>query len=159
MAAAGIGAPSGTPGVEPSSLNMLNMTMSTRSLTHALNVHYERWEAVHYTTKDGTQKKKKDFVSRSVPFSEFKAELSAYWPKFILHHNDAKWHDDDFIALKARLPRGHAALVIDYAENYTHEPHFENQSKYFSQVSYGLHLTPTPIPTPTLALALALTLT
>ena len=159
MAAARIGAPSGTPGVEPSSLNMLNMTMSTRSLTHALNVHYERWEAVHYTTKDGTQKKKKDFVSRSVPFSEFKAELSAYWPKFILHHNDAKWHDDDFIALKARLPRGHAALVIDYAENYTHEPHFENQSKYFSQVSYGLHLTPTPTPTLTLALALALTLT
>ena len=110
------------------------MTMSTSSLTLALNIHFERWEAVSYTTKDGTSKKKKDFVSRSVPFSEFKAELAAYWPKFILHHNDAKWHDDDFIALKARLPRGHAALVIDYAENYTHEPHFEHQSKYFSQV-------------------------
>ena len=29
---------------------------------------------------------------------------------------------DDFIAMKNKLPLGHAALVIDYAENYTHEP-------------------------------------
>lgn len=51
-----------------------------------------------------------------------------------MHHNDAKWHDDDFLALKNKLPLGKAALVIDYAENYSHEPRFEHQSKYFSQV-------------------------
>ena len=38
------------------------------------------------------------------------------------------------MALKNKLPRGRAALVIDYAQNYSHEPRFEHQSKYFSQV-------------------------
>lgn len=77
---------------------------------------------------------KKDFVSRRVHFSEFLKQLKEYWPKFIAHHNDAKWHDDDFIALKTSLPLGHVGLVIDYAENYSHQPRFEHQSKYFSQV-------------------------
>lgn len=57
-----------------------------------------------------------------------------YWPKFIAHHNDAKWLDDDFVALKLNLRRGHVAFVIDFAENYAHKPKFEHQSKYFTQV-------------------------
>lgn len=77
---------------------------------------------------------KKDFVSRTVSFSSFKSELQKYWPKFIAHHNDAKWHDNDFIALKNKLRQGKVGLVIDYSENYSHEPRFEHQSKYFSQV-------------------------
>lgn len=100
----------------------------------ALSVKYESYEKIDYTTKDGTVKSKKDFISKVVPFSEFKQALVDYWPKFIAHHNDAKWHDDDFIAMKSKLPRGAAVIVIDYAENYSHEPHFEHQSKYFSQV-------------------------
>ena len=104
----------------------------------ALHVKYESYEKVGYVTKDGVQKKKKDFVSVSVPFSVpfsvFQKNFSDYWPKYIAHHNAARWLDSDFIALKDKLPRGHVALVIDYAENYAHEPHFEHQSKYFSQV-------------------------
>lgn len=100
----------------------------------ALSVKYESYEKVPYVTKDGTQKVKKDFVSKQVPFSEFKEELSKYWPKFIAHHNDAKWHDNDFIAMKLKLPRGRCVIVIDYSENFSHEPRFEHQSKYFSQV-------------------------
>jgi hypothetical protein len=46
----------------------------------------------------------------------------------------SRWHDNDFVAIKTKLPRGRAAAVIDYAENYSHEPRFEHQSKYFSQV-------------------------
>lgn len=46
----------------------------------------------------------------------------------------SRWHDNDFVAIKTKLPRGRAALVIDYAENYAHEPCFEHQSKHFSQV-------------------------
>ena len=99
----------------------------------ALHVKYESYEQVGYVTKDGTQKKKKDFVSKCVPFSEFKEDFCGYWPKYICHHNSAAWHDNDFLALKNKLPRGRAAIVIDYAENYPHEPHFEHQSKYFSQ--------------------------
>ena len=100
----------------------------------ALTVHYESYEKLPYFTKDGTRKEKKDFCSVDVPFSKFKEELEKYWPKFIAHHNDAKWHDDDFTALKNKLPRGRVGIVIDYAENYSHEPRFEHQSKYFSQV-------------------------
>ena len=100
----------------------------------ACSVHYESYQKLPYTTKDGTTKEKKDFVSVTVPFSTFKSQVEEYFPKFIAHHNDAKWHDDDFIAIKMKLPRHHAAWVIDYAENYAHQPRFEHQSKYFSQV-------------------------
>lgn len=73
-------------------------------------------------------------MSKRVDFSEFLKDFKAYWPKFIAHHNDAKWHDDDFVSLRTLLPPRHVALVIDYAENYSHQPRFEHQSKYFSQV-------------------------
>lgn len=99
----------------------------------ALSVHYESYEKILYRTKDGTEKERKDFVSKEVPFSEFKSSFAEYWPKFIAH-NDAKWHDNDFAALKSKLPRHMAGLVIDYAENYSHQPRFEHQSKYFCQV-------------------------
>lgn len=77
---------------------------------------------------------KKDFVAKELPFSEFRKEFKTYWPKFIAHHNDAKWLDDDFVSIRTKLPLGHVALVIDFAENYSHEPRFEHQSKYFTQV-------------------------
>lgn len=76
---------------------------------------------------------KKDFKSVEVPFSQFKDDFVDYWPKFIAHHNDAHWHDADFNSLKDNLPEGSAALVIDFAENYAHEPRIEHQSKYFAQ--------------------------
>ena len=100
----------------------------------ALQVKFELYEKVSYVTKDGQTKEKKDFVSASLPYSQFEAKLKEYWPKFILHHNDAKWQDDDFAALMRRLERGCVGAVIDFAENYSHEPRFEHQSKYFSQV-------------------------
>lgn len=133
--------------------------------TLGLQVHFESFQKIFYTTKDGTEKVdlspvlpystrdatfvrhhicmqvKKDFVSTQMPFSKFRQHLDEYWPKFIAHHNDAKWHDDDFVALKTNLRRGHVAFVIDFAENYSHEPRFEHQSKYFSQV----HTTVLPV--------------
>lgn len=102
--------------------------------SEALQVKFESYDKIKYTTKDGTDKDRKDFVSRQLPFSQFKSELMEYWPKFLAHHNDAKWHDDDFASIKARLRCGHVAAVIDFAENYSHQPRFEHQSKYFSQV-------------------------
>lgn len=99
----------------------------------AANLKFERYEKVEYRCKDGTVKVKKDFKSVEVPFSEFRADFVKYWPKFIAHHNDAYWHDTDFSSLKEKLPRGNAGVVIDFAENYSHEPRIEHQSKYFSQ--------------------------
>lgn len=99
----------------------------------AAKVKFERYEKISYTCKDGTVKERKDFCSAELSFSEFRADFIKYWPKFIAHHNDARWHDDDFATLKSQLPLGFAGLVIDFAENYTHEPRIEHQSKYFSQ--------------------------
>ncbi|KAL3905725.1 MAG: hypothetical protein SGPRY_010817, partial [Prymnesium sp.] len=64
----------------------------------------------------------------------FKEKLAEYRPKFVDHYNNAKWHDEDFISMKVKLPRGHIVLVIDFAENYTNQPKCEHQSKYFSQI-------------------------
>ena len=68
-----------------------------------------------------------------MPISTFVGELQKYWPKFIAHHNDAKWLDDDWLAMKRDLPCGHVVAVIDFAQNYAHEPRFEHQSNFFSQ--------------------------
>lgn len=106
----------------------------TSSFASAEQIKYERYQKVTYFCKDGTPKEKKDFVSVTVPFGELEKELREFWPQFIAHHNDAKWHDDDFASMRTMLQRGHVCIVIDFAENYTHEARFENQSKYFSQV-------------------------
>lgn len=44
----------------------------------ALSLKVEMYEKQAYTTKDGTTKEKKDFVSRVLPFSTFKEELGKY---------------------------------------------------------------------------------
>lgn len=49
-------------------------------------------------------------------------------------HIDAKWVDDDFVALESNVKCGHVAFVIYFVENYYHKPKFEHQSKYLSQV-------------------------
>jgi hypothetical protein len=69
----------------------------------------------------------------SVPISTFVNELEKYWPKFIAHHNDAKWLDDDWLSMKRDMPRTCCVAVIDFAQNYAHEPRFEHQSNFFSQ--------------------------
>jgi hypothetical protein len=100
----------------------------------AEQINYERYQKVQYRCKDGTEKEKKDFVAVKVPYSEWEKELRDFWPVYIAHHNDAKWHDDDFASMRTKLPINMIAVVIDFAQNYSHEPRFENQSKYFSQV-------------------------
>ena len=76
------------------------MLQGTTHPRGAATVKFESYEKVEYTCKDGTVKEKKDFKSVEMPFSKFKPELVKYWPKFIQHHNDARWHDDDFTAQK-----------------------------------------------------------
>jgi hypothetical protein len=99
-----------------------------------MQLHYEKYEKLTYRCKDGTEKEKKDFVTVHVTLKDWLEELRKFWPKFIGHHNSAKWHDDDFAAMRTKLRRRMVCAVIDYAQNYAHEPRYENQSKYFSQV-------------------------
>ena len=62
----------------------------------ACSIRYEKYTKITYVTKDGTVKEKKDFrTTEPLPISEFISDLRSYWPKFIAHHNDAKWLDTD----------------------------------------------------------------
>ena len=100
----------------------------------AIGITYETYSKIDYIDRHGVTKTKKDFrTAERVPISQFVAEMKAYWPKFIAHHNDAKWLDNDWTAMKQQLPRGSVVAVMDFAENYAHEPRYEHQSKYFSQ--------------------------
>ena len=58
--------------------------------------------------------------------------MCEYAPKFLWHHELAKWQDADWAELKQYFPRGTVVAVIDYAENYTHSPRMEHQSKWVS---------------------------
>ena len=100
----------------------------------AIGIRYEKYTKIEYLDRHGAVKVKKDFrTTESVPISEFVKEVQGYWPKLIAHHNDAKWLDEDWLAMKKQLPRGSCVAVMDFAENYAHEPRYEHQSKYFSQ--------------------------
>jgi hypothetical protein len=100
----------------------------------AIGIKYEQYTKIEYIDRHGATKVKKDFrTSEAVPISQFVSEVRGYWPKFIAHHNDAKWLDEDWTAMKKQLPRGSVVAVMDFSENYAHEPRYEHQSKYFSQ--------------------------
>lgn len=105
-----------------------------RVLVPLPQVKYEKWSEICYVCKDGTQKTKKDFVEVNQSFTEWQKEMEEYWASFIKHHNDARWHDDDFVHLRTMLGPGQVGAVIDFAQNYSHEPRFEHVSQYFSQV-------------------------
>ena len=47
----------------------------------ALKVKYEAWEKITYTTKDGTVKVKKDFVSKEVPSRSNQIVISKVAPR------------------------------------------------------------------------------
>ena len=68
----------------------------------ALSVHYERFQKVEYALKNGKVRDRKDFVKCTVPISVLLDDMKEYWPKFICHHNDAKWQDKDWDAMKTR---------------------------------------------------------
>ena len=100
----------------------------------AIGIRYEKFTKIEYIDRHGVTKYKKDFrTTDAVPISEFVAEVRSYWPKFIAHHNDAKFLDDDWTAMKKQMPCGSVIVVMDFSENYAHEPRYEHQSKYFSQ--------------------------
>ena len=100
----------------------------------AIGIRYEKYTKIEYLDRHGAVKVKKDFrTTDPVPISEFVSEVRSYWPKFIAHHNDAKWLDDDWTAMKKNMPRGSSVVVVDFSENYAHEPRYEHQSKYFCQ--------------------------
>ena len=80
-------------------------------------------------------------------------EAREFWPKFTAHHNEVKWHDNDFASMRTMLRLDRVCVVIDFAENHSRESRFKNQCKYFSQVgSVAAHPTTARAETFTLSL-------
>ena len=55
----------------------------------------------------------------------------------------AGWQDEQFKACRDTFPIGTVLSVVNFAENYTLEPHNEIQSQYYhlDQVSIMVHIT------------------
>lgn len=99
----------------------------------------QAYEHVDYTCKDGTIKKKKDFVPRELPYAEFEKLLREYWPKFVLHHDVGKWQDDETSHLKSHVARGTTFEIQDFGENYHIERKREHQTFYFCEIGVTLY--------------------
>ena len=96
-------------------------------------VKWEKWSDVTYTRKDGSEARRKDFVTVRTPLSELLNEMAGYFQKFIQHHECAKYQDQDWQGLKTQLPRHCCCSVQDFAENYTHIDKQQHQSKHWME--------------------------
>ena len=105
-------------------------------------IKWERHENITCVTKDGQERKRKDFVPVQTTFVEFHRHFEAYFPFFQLHHDTGKWQDADVAALK-RLDgdalKGSVFDMQDHSENYHIMAKIEHQSAHFSNVGVTLH--------------------
>jgi hypothetical protein len=94
-------------------------------------VTFQRWQKVEYLRKDGSESDKFDFVQATLHFTQFFEEMNSCFDSFILHHDLARWLDEDYQVQSSVRP-GHASATQDFAENFTHEHKLEHTAKYFN---------------------------
>ena len=101
-------------------------------------ITYDKWMKIPYTTKAGAIVHKYDFVTVTVPIDEFWADVYGFLPKYLQHHDLAKWCDEEWQNLKVTFKRGEVVLVMDASEAHSHQLRREHQSAYFNQVTSNL---------------------
>ena len=70
--------------------------------------------------RDGQEKAKKDFQPVT-SLQEFIDEMKIYRPKFLQHHERAKWQNDDIAFMNKNLKPGEVTSVTDFSEDLTIE--------------------------------------
>ena len=93
---------------------------------------------IPYTTKTGATVQKYDFATVTVPIEEFWADVYGFLPKYLKHHDLARWCDEEWQNLKVTFKRGEVVLVLDASEAHSHQLRQEHQSAYFNQVTSNL---------------------
>jgi hypothetical protein len=118
-------------------LSRLEMCEEERAVQRG--VKYMKRVKVEYTTIDGTEKSKYDFVMTTEPIADFLAHVEVRLADLAPHHADMVWQRKDWVHVQNHFPRGSWIYVYDYSENLTIEVKNEHQSKYYSQVPVTLH--------------------
>ena len=59
-------------------------------------IKYQKWSVVQYVCKDGRVKDNHDFLPVEATIEEFTEEFNQFLVKFLPHHNNAKWLDNDW---------------------------------------------------------------
>lgn len=103
-------------------------------------IKHQEWSDGVYKCKDGREKKTWDFNAKESSIDEFLDSLDNYLPEFLPHHNRAKFLDDDWKKLFDNVSANgtksnRIALVIDYANSYTHEHRDEHYQEFWNQLS------------------------
>jgi hypothetical protein len=103
-------------------------------------VKHQKWTDGIYKCKDGREKKTWDFESHESNIEDWLEDLGSFLPDFLPHHNRAKFLDDDwqkmFHNVSANGTRSdRIALVIDYANSYSHEHRDEHYQEFWNQLS------------------------
>lgn len=98
-------------------------------------VQFDRWQKPEEDPNG-----KFDFYTVKKPFKEFIAEMrECFDEEYVAHHEQSVWQDHDWTHQCRYFPRGSYCSVVDYAENYSHQPKNEHQSKYFSETRSTLY--------------------
>ena len=101
-------------------------------------ITYDQWRKVDYRMMDGTVKQKWDFVTVTVPLSEYWDDVAKFWYPLLRHHDLSKWCDGEWGNLKETFKRGEVCLVMDASEAHAHRLRREHQSAYFAMITSTL---------------------
>jgi len=102
-------------------------------------VKYSRWEEVTYTTKDGRELKKHDFMTVTKKVADLEQDILKATPQFLLHHDLMKWQGADLKRKRASFPRGTFGSTQDFSENGKLSPKYEHVSRYFNEIGFTLY--------------------
>ena len=103
------------------------------------DVKYSRWEEVTYTTKDGRELKKHDFMTVTKKVADLEQDILKATPQFLLHHDLMKWQGADLKRKRASFPRGTFGSTQDFSENGKLSPKYEHVSRYFNEIGFTLY--------------------
>jgi hypothetical protein len=103
------------------------------------DVKYSRWEEVTYTTKDGRELKKHDFMTVTKKVADLEQDILKATPQFLLHHDLMKWQGADLKRKRASFPRGTFGSTQDFSENGKLSPKYVHVSRYFNEIGFTLY--------------------
>eukprot|EP00965_Chrysotila_dentata_P187411 6172115-Pleurochrysis_carterae.AAC.2 len=101
-----------------------------------VEVSWEEVESFEYIKNEfGEPLMKKDFVRVNGNAHNMLLKMKNYLVQFRQHHDLVKWQDNDWQLLKTDFSRGTFVSIQDFSKNIHHRVRFEQQSKYYTQVS------------------------
>ena len=125
--------------LEPGGNGIVCKAEMDKLLNVQTQVQWKRYGDVTYFTKDGTEKKCKDFVSVTTPDPVLLQENKDMQAPTRAHYQHFKWCAADKKHVCNNVCEGTVHSIQDFSENGTLEPKRELQSQYFREKGYTLY--------------------